>query len=68
MTNFYVTPPHRNRGYGAALLKALRLHAQTHHLDTLIVWPSERSAPLYRRSGFAPPTELLESTLGGGSD
>jgi hypothetical protein len=28
--------------------------------DTLVVWPGERSAPLYRRAGFGPPEELLE--------
>ncbi len=30
-------------------------------MDVLIVWPSERSVPLYRRSGFQSPTELLEA-------
>ncbi|WP_052869092.1 hypothetical protein [Streptomyces niger] len=29
--------------------------------DVLIVWPSERSVPVYRRAGFRPSTELLEA-------
>ncbi|MFF5012127.1 GNAT family N-acetyltransferase [Streptomyces sp. NPDC001165] len=61
VTNFYVVPEHRNRGFGAALLEALRRHAQGSSMDVLIVWPSERSVPLYRRSGFQAPTELLEA-------
>ncbi|WP_255954547.1 GNAT family N-acetyltransferase [Streptomyces odontomachi] len=61
VTNFYVVPEHRNRGFGAALLQALRRHAQDSGIDVLIVWPSEGSVPLYRRSGFQSPTELLEA-------
>jgi len=60
VTNFFVMPSHRNKGAGAALLEALKRHAHRAGLDTLIVWPSERSTPLYRRSGFQPPQELLE--------
>lgn len=63
VTNFYVVPSQRNRGFGAALLGALRLHARSRGMDDLIVWPSERSVSLYRRAGFAPPAELLEATM-----
>ncbi|MGW7265931.1 N-acetyltransferase family protein [Streptomyces sp. NPDC054842] len=61
VTNFYVIPGSRNRGYGAALLDALRRHARTADLNVLVVWPSERSAPLYGRAGFRPPEDLLEA-------
>ncbi|MFJ9467740.1 GNAT family N-acetyltransferase [Streptomyces caniferus] len=61
VTNFYVVPERRNRGFGAALLQALRRHAKDSGMDVLIVWPSEGSVPLYRRSGFQSPTELLEA-------
>ncbi|WP_399090504.1 GNAT family N-acetyltransferase [Streptomyces sp. BBFR2] len=64
VTNFYVTPPRRNRGTGAALLEALKRHCRTAGFETLIVWPSERSDPLYRRSGFLPSEELRELSLG----
>jgi hypothetical protein len=37
------------------------------NFDTLVVWPSERSASLYKRTGFAPPQELLELPLGNDS-
>jgi GNAT superfamily N-acetyltransferase len=61
VTNFYVVPSRRNRGYGTALLEALRRHAAGQGMSVLIVWPSERSAPLYRRAGFGPPDELFEA-------
>jgi GNAT superfamily N-acetyltransferase len=60
VTNFYVTPEQRNLGTGRALLDAVNGYANDQSLDTLVVWPSERSAPLYRRCGFNQPTELLE--------
>jgi GNAT superfamily N-acetyltransferase len=61
VTNFYVVPAYRNRGFGAALLAVLLRYARSRGTDSLIVWPSERSAPLYRRAGFHPPAELLEA-------
>ncbi|MEU9862537.1 GNAT family N-acetyltransferase [Streptomyces sp. NPDC047971] len=64
VTNFFVLPSHRNQGAGSALLEALKQYARTAGIEGLIVWPSERSAPLYRRSGFHPPEELLELPLG----
>jgi GNAT superfamily N-acetyltransferase len=63
VTNFYVTPTHRGHGLGRLLLDALHSHTATKNFDTLVVWPSERSTPLYKRTGFAPPHELLELAL-----
>ncbi|MFJ6479051.1 MULTISPECIES: GNAT family N-acetyltransferase [unclassified Streptomyces] len=58
-----VTPRQRNGGIGAVLLEALELHARSAEFDTPIVWPSDRSSPLYRRSGFQPPEEPVELPL-----
>ncbi|MFE7184480.1 GNAT family N-acetyltransferase [Streptomyces erythrochromogenes] len=63
VTNFFVMPSQRNKGAGSALLEALKQHSRSANLEGLIVWPSERSTPLYRRSGFHPPEELLELPL-----
>ncbi|MGW4031447.1 N-acetyltransferase family protein [Streptomyces sp. NPDC004838] len=60
VTNFYVPPERRNQGVGRALLDEATRYARVRGLDTLIVWPSDRSAPLYRRCGFGPSGELLE--------
>ena len=63
VTNFYVTPDHRDLGLGRLLLDALRAHTRDENFDTIVVWPSERSASLYKRTGFALPQELLELPL-----
>ncbi|MFB7368464.1 GNAT family N-acetyltransferase [Streptomyces sp. NPDC056222] len=63
VTNFFVTPPQRNQGAGSALLGALKQHSCSAGLEGLIVWPSERSTPLYQGFGFQPPEELLELPL-----
>ncbi|MEU6819646.1 GNAT family N-acetyltransferase [Streptomyces atriruber] len=63
VTNFYVTPPQRGKGAGSALLEALEEHARNAGFNTLIAWPSERSSPLWQRSGFRAPEELLELPL-----
>ncbi|MFI7316959.1 GNAT family N-acetyltransferase [Streptomyces venezuelae] len=60
VTNFYVSPEYRGRGLGKALMEAVVQHGRHNHLDTLIVWPSERSTSPYRRAGFAAPEENLE--------
>ncbi|TVL89334.1 GNAT family N-acetyltransferase [Streptomyces sp. SAJ15] len=60
VTNFFVMPSQRNKGAGSALLEALRRHSRGAGLEGLIVWPSERSTPLYQRFGFQPSEELLE--------
>ena len=64
VTNYFVLPSHRNKGAGSALLEALKQHSRSACLEGLIVWPSERSTPLYQRLGFQPPEELLELPLG----
>lgn len=63
VTNFYVVPQHRGRGLGAALLEAVNEHARKVPLETLIVWPSERSDPLYRRHGYTVGGDLLEQQV-----
>jgi ribosomal protein S18 acetylase RimI-like enzyme len=62
LTNCYVTAEHRNRGTGSALLAALVADARNSGLELLIVWPSERAVPFYRRAGFCganAPFEML---------
>jgi GNAT superfamily N-acetyltransferase len=63
VTNVYVQPPFRESGVGGRMLRAAVRWAQDNGLDTLIVWPTERSVSLYRRVGFDTPAELLEFPL-----
>ncbi len=48
----YVLPERRDAGVGAALLAALVERARVLGLEYLLVSPSERSVPFYRRLGF----------------
>jgi GNAT superfamily N-acetyltransferase len=60
VTNFYVTPPARDRGVGGRLLAEMRAWAEAQQLDTLIVWPSERAVSVYERAGFQGRNEVME--------
>ena len=65
VTFMFVEEMYRNQGVGTAMLDGLLSAARAEGHQVLIVWPSDRSAPLYRRSGFASPAELLECRLTG---
>ena len=57
--NMYVRPEHRDRGVGRLLLDALIAHADAHGLERVVLSPSERSIPFYRRAGFDDADTLL---------
>jgi GNAT superfamily N-acetyltransferase len=61
----YVLPEHRDRGIGAALLNLVTTEARRLGLDYLMVHPSERSFPFYRRHGFADAAGTLQLELAG---
>ncbi len=65
VTNVYVEPGWRNAGVGSLLLGAILERSRRQGRELALVWPAERSAPLYRRLGFAPPAELLLVVLEG---
>jgi GNAT superfamily N-acetyltransferase len=56
----YVEPEHRNRGVGQQLVAALIAEARTMSLGYLVVHPSTRSFPFYRRLGFQDADRALE--------
>jgi len=59
VSNFFVLPRERNTGAGTRLLNAVLEHCRTRSVDTVFLWPSERSRPLYYRHGFQSPTDML---------
>jgi GNAT superfamily N-acetyltransferase len=63
LQSVYVLPEHRNKGIGGALVMAALRQAAAHGLDYVIVHPSERSFPLYRRLGFRETGAVLEIDL-----
>ena len=59
ISNVYVQPAHRDRGVGGRLLDAATTYADEHALARVVLSPSERSIPFYRRRGFGPATGLM---------
>jgi len=63
LQSLYVLPEHRGRGTGALLIDAVVAEAHRLGLEYVMVHPSERSFPLYRRHGFDDSPGLLELDL-----
>ncbi len=59
LSNMYVQGDYRNRGVGSLLIDALLAYADDQGLTRVVLNPSERSVPLYRRHGFRPAGDLL---------
>jgi GNAT superfamily N-acetyltransferase len=57
--NLYVRPEQRGGGLGARLVQALLAAADADGLERVVLSPSERSVPLYRRAGFGAADQLL---------
>lgn len=65
VANVYVDPARRDAGIGGRLLDAAVAHARQSCFARLVLSPSRRSVPFYRRAGFGPATALLVHELGG---
>jgi GNAT superfamily N-acetyltransferase len=59
ISNFFIVPAERNSGVGTKILSAAVAHCRAHHVDTVFLWPTQRSTPLYQRTGFEIPADLL---------
>lgn len=59
----YVIPEARNRGIGTRLLRSVIDWANEEGLESLLLWPSERSASLYERAGFVRSPDVMELSL-----
>jgi GNAT superfamily N-acetyltransferase len=59
ISNFFIVPAERNTGVGTRLLNAAVGHCKAHGVDTVFLWPTQRSTPLYKRTGFEPPSDIL---------
>jgi len=63
LTNFYVLETERGRGIGSKLLTTALDWSKESGAAAVILWPTERSRPLYLRHGFDLPADLLELTI-----
>lgn len=63
IANVFVDAGQRNAGLGRRLLDAATAYAEEHGFARIVLSPSERSVPFYRRAGFASATSLLIKQL-----
>ena len=63
LTNVYVRPAHRGEGWGDALVRAALQWCREREVDSVFLWPTEKSRTLYGRHGFAPSSEIMEARL-----
>ena len=59
ISNLYVNPNARG-GTGTALLEAALGWADANGIDSVVLWPSERSVTLYRRHQFRHDSRVME--------
>ncbi|GAA1670075.1 GNAT family N-acetyltransferase [Fodinicola feengrottensis] len=59
IANVFVRPKYRDAGAGRELLDAAIAYARDEDFARLVLSPSERSVPFYRRAGFGPADNLL---------
>jgi GNAT superfamily N-acetyltransferase len=62
--NLFVLPDHRGQGLGEALVRGVEGWARELGLARVVLAPSRRSVPLYRRLGYRDADELLVLPLG----
>ena len=55
--NMFVSEDLRNRGIGSALLAAVIAESRARGYARLVLSPTERAVPFYRRAGFIVPDE-----------
>lgn len=60
VSSLYVRPRSRGRGAGDALLRTALEFCRGHGVDTVVLWPSPRSIPLYQRHGFRRQGDVME--------
>ena len=60
ITNVFVDEAERGQGIGSQLLETALQFCRELPVHSVILWPSEKSRPLYERNGFAVRDDLFE--------
>jgi GNAT superfamily N-acetyltransferase len=63
ISNVYVLPELRGRGLAGQLLDLALTWCRENAVDQVILWPSEKSRPLYARHGFAVSDGVLVAQI-----
>ena len=68
ITNVYVDPRLRGQGAGEGLMLAALEYCRERRVDSVILWPTERSRSLYARHGFETPGDMMEFVMDSGRE
>jgi len=60
VSSLYVRPCLRGRGVGDALLRTALDFCRGAGVESVVLWPSPRSIPLYQRHGFRRQGDVME--------
>ncbi len=60
VSSLYVRPQWRGRGIGDRLLATAVAFCQDNSVESVVLWPSPRSVPLYERHGFRRQAKVME--------
>jgi GNAT superfamily N-acetyltransferase len=60
VSSLYVRPDRRDRGIGDVLLRTAVDFCRDHDVESVVLWPSPRSVPLYERHGFRHQDHVME--------
>ena len=69
ITNFFIDESQRGQGLGTCMLNEVLAWCKNEQsskgrlIAGIILWPTDRSRPLYLRHGFEVPTNLLQLEL-----
>ena len=63
ITNVFVKESLRGAGLGSQLLTEALTFCKNYPVHSIILWPSEKSRPLYERHGFSVKSKLLASDM-----
>lgn len=63
LTNFFVREGYRRKGIGSVLLSAALEWSKAKNAEAVILWPTERSRPLYLRQGFSDACDLMHLAI-----
>lgn len=68
VTNVYVDPRVRGQGAGEELMRVALEYCRENRVDSVILWPTERSRTLYARHGFEAPGDMMELVMDSGRE
>jgi GNAT superfamily N-acetyltransferase len=60
LSSLYVRPPWRGQGTGDMLLATALQFCRGNGVESVVLWPSPRSIPLYQRHGFSHRGDVME--------